>query len=588
MTRTCAALLVVACGSPKADESGPRAPDTSQPVPWTDSGNASETGTDRDDSGPADTATGTDSGSDTADRCPEPPWQSMSLGETIDPVSGEGISIAEADAAAVLASDLLTDSGVAAVFWREVETDRYVLQTQSGEASFVRERDEESNLVLSWQTDLPLLDDPFADATLDVELSYGNPAETSYPDQGYALDDERLAFPETSEASHPRLAERVTQVFDSVNGPDLGVILAPYAAGGVGTHGGMSVAQSRAPLLMRGPGIVPGTHEMAADLVDIAPTVAGLLGVSPVTGTDGRRGRRVTGQMLGWQDGRVLEELLVESCAWGAAQRAVVLILDGLNHTEFVDGVATGRYPNLARLADGGAVASAGSTVGWPSFSLPGHVSVFTGAYQGHHGLLSNAYLDRSSGTSAPGIDLFDLLADPTGAQEAMDVYMSTEVETLYEAVGRTFSDAQTASINELTFRGTTWGRHASKSTSPVEPPGDYDRYRLADQTVLLQMEQMVDDIGLPKLLGVSMYLSDGVGEGEGPHGDQLREALIETDDRVGQILDIYTREGGFDDTLFVVTADHGMALQDSARSSAWTGHLPATATNFGYLIYLD
>jgi hypothetical protein len=581
MNRGLALLVLVSCTAPKSGGPTEAANDTSaHPRP----DDTSDRPGDDTSVGPAD-----DSAGDTAETCPEPPWRSAEPGASFAFGAGSGVDTSEAEAASAVSAALLADPGVAGVFWREAGTDRYALQTQDGESSFVRSRDAAGDLALAWASSSPLLDDPMADPTLADELSYGNPEGTTYPDQGYPEGDARLSFPTVDEASHPRIPDRIAQIFDADNGPDLGLILAPYAAGGTGTHGGFSLPQSRAPLWIRGPGVVSGTYEIAADQVDIAPTLAGLLGVSPVTGVNGRTGRWVDGQMLRWQDGRVLDELLVDTCAWGAASRAVVLILDGLSHTEVLDGLSEGRLPHLARIADQAAIASAGAIVGWPSMSLPGHLSVHTGVYQGHHGLLSNSFRDRSTSTTAPGIDLFDILADPEAGTAAMDAYLSTEIETLFEAVGRTFPDAYTASINELTFRGTTYGRHAP--AGPPSPAGDYTRYRVADQSAILQAEVMVDDIGLPKLLAVSLYLSDGAGEGEGPHGDDLRDALVETDERVGQLLDLYAREGGFEDTVFVLTADHGMALQDSARTSAWSSALSSSGvplTSFGHLIYLD
>jgi hypothetical protein len=54
--------------------------------------------------------------------------------------------------------------------------------------------------------------------------------------------------------------------------------------------------------------------------------------------------------------------------------------------------------------------------------------------------------------------------------------------------------------------------------------------------------------------------LTDAVGHDYGPHDEAMRDALIETDKRIGKILAVMDRRGLFDSTLFVITADHGMA----------------------------
>ena len=536
-------------------------------------GSGQDTSTAAQETGSAETG----SPGDTSGACPLPPWKTSVPGEVASMGAGEGVSSGELESAEALAAAVLEDPFAAAVFWREAGTERYIVHTQSGLFHFVRSRGDDGNLAFAWEGEAPFLDDPLADADLASELAYPNTQGTSYPSNGYSDDDVRLSFPEMGSANYPNMMRRIAQIFDSGTGPDLGVVLAPWANGGIGSHGGMDLVQSRVPLVMRGPGVKPGTHALGVGLVDIAPTVAGLLGVEPVLGVDGHLGRMVDGQMLKWQDGRVIDEILVEACAYGAAPRAVVIILDGMSHTELIDGVAEGRLPHLGRLVDAqAAVVAGGGISGWPTYSLPGHATVHTGALQGHHGLLSNNFVDRATGASAPGVGLEDALADPEAGAAALNSYLSESVETLYEAVNRTYPDAVTANINELTFRGATWSR---SGPSGPPPPGltDYFEYSFADQTAVLQVEQMLEAVGPPAYLALSMYLPDGVGQGEGPHGDVLREAMVETDTRIGQILDLYQEAGAFEDTLWVLTADHGMALQDNARTSEWSSRVSAT-----------
>ncbi len=514
----------------------------------------------------------------TSSDCPADPW---TLAEPGDPVSlGPGAAPPDPDIIAELAAALLADPGVVAVAARESD-ERIGVHAAEGSSALLQSRDAEGALTFTWDPAPPLPDDPLALSTLESELAAGaNPESTSYPAQGYEEGDPRLSFVATEDGSFPHTAARLAQIFDAANAPDLVYIRAAYARGGVGSHGGLSVAQSRAPLLLRGPGVAPGTHDVAARSVDIAPTVAALLGVPAVTGVDGQTGRMSSGQLLAWQDGRVLTELLDGDCLHGAAERAVVIVFDGLSHTELRDAIDAGRLPAFARIADG-AVVGGGSIVGWPSFSFPGHLSVFTGAWQGHHGLLSNSFHDRAADAAAPGYDLSTLLVSASAAQEVADAYLSPDVETLFEAAARRDPDAVIASVNELTFRGATRSvlkdRRADTSAS----------YSLADDAAVLQVGQIFEDSGPPLLLGLSFYLTDAAGEHTGPHGDTLRTRLEESDARFGQLLDLYAAAGAFEDTLFVVTADHGMELQDQARV-ADPGSVLGSHLNYSGLVYLQ
>ncbi len=64
------------------------------------------------------------------------------------------------------------------------------------------------------------------------------------------------------------------------------------------------------------------------------------------------------------------------------------------------------------------------------------------------------------------------------------------------------------------------------------------------------------------------LSLLDAVGHDYGPHHEAMRDALVETDKRIGKILAVLDRRGLFESTLFVVTADHGMAPTDIALAA--------------------
>ena len=511
--------------------------------------------------------------------CPPHPWNDRTPLEPIEtPV---GAQVSDPASAAERASAFVERDHTAAAIWREA--DRYQVVTAAGQTSFRRARDADGNWVLTWSGDAPFNTDSMADNTFDSATSHGNPAGTDYPEHGYSEGDPRLSFPSAESGTYPDLMRRFSSLFDGEDAPDMALLLAPYANGGMGSHGDADVAQSRAPLVFRGPGIRPGRLDAAANHVDVAPTVAGLMGVSPVRGVDGNTGRWTENQMMRWQDGEVLTSILQESCAYGAASYGLVLLLDGLSHTELLDGISDGRYPNLARIVDDrAAIFDGGAIVGWPSFSLPGHVSLFTGVWQGHHGLISNSFLDRSTGEHAPGVGLREMLLNIENAHEVMRNYLSPDVETLFEAVGRSRTDPVLASINELTTRGATW---TGALTPLPPPPSDTTVYSMADELGVGRATMLVEENGVPDLMALSLYLTDGAGQNEGPHGDLARAAIVETDERVGRVLDLYEDAGVLDQTIVVLTADHGMALMDSSRTASWSDVFVGM-TVYGQMVY--
>ena len=76
-----------------------------------------------------------------------------------------------------------------------------------------------------------------------------------------------------------------------------------------------------------------------------------------------------------------------------------------------------------------------------------------------------------------------------------------------------------------------------------------------------------------PRFVYHELLLTDAAGHDYGPHSDGLRDALDECDDRIGAVLDVLAETGHLDETLFVLTADHGMAPQDTTLEANPTGH---------------
>jgi hypothetical protein len=68
-----------------------------------------------------------------------------------------------------------------------------------------------------------------------------------------------------------------------------------------------------------------------------------------------------------------------------------------------------------------------------------------------------------------------------------------------------------------------------------------------------------------PKFMFHEMPLTDGVGHDYEPHSEGQRAALDESDVRIGRILETLEAQGLLDDTLFIITTDHGMAPTDAS-----------------------
>jgi hypothetical protein len=183
----------------------------------------------------------------------------------------------------------------------------------------------------------------------------------------------------------------------------------------------------------------------------------------------------------------------------------------------------------------------------------------------------------------------------PQGAQLGTEVYANTAVESLAEAFHRVDPEAVTAAIHAPFGRS---ARHAplegrnlcdmsrlkvltAEMRADIHPRWEREHPPVASESVLdargvAQVVELFarDDIEPPRFVYHELALTDGAGHEYGPHDDGLRDALDETDRRIGRVLAVLDERGLFDDTLFVVTADHGMAPQDVDLRANPTAHV--------------
>ncbi len=520
-----------------------------------------------------------------------PPWED---GEDLGPADpmrpgDQGFNENERESVELAMDVLMDQPSVYFAATYDQTNELYIVRSKRGDVAFRRViGDDGYEFEIVSQSG----DDPFPNrdfehlSTYDDELAAGsNPMNTSYPDYGYEEGDERLSFIEPEDNGYPLPLLRIAQLFDAPGAPDLVHCAMPYGVNSIGTHGNLDVVQSRATLIFSGVGVKSGYVSQAdASSVDIAPTVLALLGGQTTTGIDSR-GHIYTANMIRWQDGRVLEDVMEDPCN-GGADHAIIVLFDGLNSNEIVHAYQTGEpyLPNFFFLMETGTILQKGAIVGYPSVSVPGHISIGTGAYQGHHGFANNTLYERSSGLLL-GIDyvfdhIVEIIQNPSLVLDLYYTFYNPEVETIFEAVHRSFGeDAFCASINEMTIIGAD---HSLLTLIPwfdgvpfVSDAGKgLDAYMAADQFAVMQLESIFRQHGPPKLVYLSFYSSDGAGELSGPHGDLLRETLQYLDSLLGEVINLYVQAGVFDKTVFVLTSDHGMEIQDKNRAFDWGGPL--------------
>jgi hypothetical protein len=471
---------------------------------------------------------------------------------------------------ALLAETPAADFVDLAITWR---ADAYEVWSRRGMIRFKRFADDRGALsfeVVEQVGENPIANqDPFIVSTIGEELD-------AAARSGNETDDPNRAYFEPHVISHPYAYERIAQLFDSPRAPDLIVSPKAYAYGiQPGQHGALDVVQCRAPLVFSGPGVRRGTFKLNACQVDVAPTIARIVGLPKITGLDASGSPAEV--YLKRQDGKPLDEIIDDNAS--QPKRVYMFLLDGLSHSELRHQLDSnpGAIPNLAGLVGRGAMLSHGSIVNFPSITWPSHSTILTGAWCGHHDVVNPTFHLREHRETVP----------IQGNIFETERYLNQDVETLYEAFKRVGGEGTiTASIHEPQGRGADHavferrivGDKTRLKALTAEMASDVSPRWAADNTPGMTREEIVDIRGMAQVINLfehcsdnekapvfvahEFVLTDGAGHDYGPHHEGLREALYRTDKRIGAVLEIFRARGLLESTLFVVTSDHGMAAQ--------------------------
>ena len=195
------------------------------------------------------------------------------------------------------------------------------------------------------------------------------------------------------------------------------------------------------------------------------------------------------------------------------ASRVLILSIDGLRP----DAISLAPMPNLLSLMQNGAYSLTARTV-FPSVTLVSHASMLTGMCPSKHGVDWNDYLPEKG--YARGTDLFDL-AHAAGLQTVMYV--------------------------------------GKQKLRQITEPSSTDIFVFINDRDLVVTEQLIEnfpqDFGL---LFIHFATTDDMGHEYGWLSPQQLSVVYRADQALGQILAELDARHLRDETLIIVTADHG------------------------------
>jgi len=406
----------------------------------------------------------------------------------------------------------------------------------------------------------------------------------------------------STDNAYPYAAQRVLSAFgDADRSPDLAVVHTPRhffpdEGGHRGEHGSLDAIQSRAPLVLSGPGVRQlGFVDDHARLVDVGPTLAVLCGVPEDDLVDG------SGAPL---DGAALTQYLapdrthVTQGEARAPRRVVGILWDGAHCGDLLAMAEAGELPGVASLLERGLALRGGAVAEFPSVTLTNHTSILTGVGPGRHGVLGNVFFDRATGER--------VVPNDAATWHRSAEWLRPGVRTLFEMVNDHVPRAgspRTASVDEAIDRGADYGtmallREAGGFQAAADGMGDL----MPDPatSVFLQHPEhlddsyfhwgmQVDDLGLQQVLQLwedaesapaltwwANVVTDAGHHGGGPRSKMARDSLRQSDARLVAFLDHLESLGVRDEVTFLLTADHGFEAADPGVTGSWTPALDA------------
>jgi hypothetical protein len=387
--------------------------------------------------------------------------------------------------------------------------------------------------------------------------------------------------PPNERNSYPWAAQRLSSLFAAPAAPDLAVVHTgrhywPDRGGHRGEHGSLNVIQSRAPLVLSGPAVTArGMIAAAARVVDIAPTLAWLAGARLAD--------------VGGLDGQALVDVLVPPSG-----PVVGLLWDGCNANSLYALAANGELPSVSRLLERGCAFTGGAVAEFPSVTLVNHTCALTGVGPGGHGIVNNAYYDRSEAVQR--------LTNDARTWHRWSEWLAPGVRTVFERV-----DGRTACVNEPADAGADYSTFAlirdtgssggaddmnSLLPNPAEDPHstkdhvatskDYAWSSSVDAAGLTQMLELWPSRSeAPVLTWWNTLLTDTGHHEGGPHSEVAHAAMRDADTRLGVFLDHLERIGALEETTFLLTADHGSEGADENCRGDWDQPLREAGITF-------
>jgi hypothetical protein len=249
-----------------------------------------------------------------------------------------------------------------------------------------------------------------------------------------------------------------------------------------------------------------------------------------------------------------------------AAQHVILITIDG-GAAYHLDNPNLS-LPNIRKMITEGAWADKGSETVFPSVTHPSHTSIITGVRPIKHGDLENALYEREYDRTDPPNSLLhsQVVKVKSLFDEAKEKNLTTasifwpetgmDPSIDYNLMLRTTGKKETVIEN-------SWTKELRANGVPID-----FYYQILDHKASTELFDPLNTLALcdviekhkPNLMAIHLVSTDGREHTYGPTSQLAVAAFEEADALIGRIVEATKKAGIYDETAFIVTADHGFA----------------------------
>ncbi|MHA1145106.1 MAG: alkaline phosphatase family protein [Candidatus Helarchaeota archaeon] len=216
-------------------------------------------------------------------------------------------------------------------------------------------------------------------------------------------------------------------------------------------------------------------------------------------------------------------------------KRVLYIIIDDVRNDHLHQLMNDGTLPTLQKLSENAADVEHCITT-FPSVTVPAHVSLLTGAYVDSFHIPNIKFYQRENAK-------YVNFADSIQGWMALDEMIPPDVKTIYEL----FENEDSLVVYEGVSRGATFHYGFQDATNLFRPISK-----------ILKKHVQEHENSLPTVSVLWYYQTDPAVHTHGAHSRTYLREIKKVDRDLGKIIDLLKEIRQYDDTLIVITSDHG------------------------------